>query len=135
MAAVGADTDGVELHIGDRVRDEMFGLGTVKGNVACVGGGYNLVVDYESLVGKLVFIRWESPWGWSLGTIIEKLTKEATPKLIKKFKLHQVHRRRQGTGEPAARQLLARLECCVQLVVLAHEGRVSTLVLCSSKDG
>jgi len=39
----------------------------------------------ESLVGKLVFIRWESPWGWSLGTIIEKLTKEATPKLIKKF--------------------------------------------------
>ena len=47
MAAVGADTDGVELHIGDRVRDEMFGLGTVKGNVACVGGGCNLLVDWD----------------------------------------------------------------------------------------
>mgnify|MGYP001372946788 CR=1 FL=1 len=42
MAAVGADTDGVELHIGDRVRDEMFGLGTVKGNVWVLPGYFLL---------------------------------------------------------------------------------------------
>lgn len=38
----------------------------------------------ESLVGKLVFIRWEPPHGWCLGTISQKIT-NATPRLFKKF--------------------------------------------------
>ena len=38
----------------------------------------------ESLVNKLVFIRWEPPHGWSLGTITHKIT-SATPRLYKKF--------------------------------------------------
>ena len=35
-------------------------------------------------VGKLVYLRWESPIGWVLGTIKAEITK-ATPKLFKKF--------------------------------------------------
>ena len=42
-----------------------------------------LLLD-DSLVGKLVFIRWEPPFGWSLGTILDKIT-NSTPRLFKKF--------------------------------------------------
>ena len=38
----------------------------------------------DSLVSKLVYIRWEPPHGWSLGTITLKIT-SATPRLFKKF--------------------------------------------------
>ena len=38
----------------------------------------------DSLVSKLVYIRWEPPHGWSLGTITHKTT-SATPRLFKKF--------------------------------------------------
>ena len=42
-----------------------------------------LLLD-DSLVGKLVFIRWEPPFGLSLGTILVKIT-SSTPRLFKKF--------------------------------------------------
>ena len=38
----------------------------------------------DSLVSKLVYIRWESPHRWSLGTITHKIT-SATPRLFKKY--------------------------------------------------
>ena len=38
----------------------------------------------ESLVQGLIFMRWEAPWGWFLGTISEMLT-AATPRLLKRF--------------------------------------------------
>ena len=37
----------------------------------------------ESLVGKSVYMRWEK-YGWQLGRIYEKLTKD-TPRLFNKF--------------------------------------------------
>ena len=37
-----------------------------------------------SLVGKLVYLRWESPYGWMLGVIKEQIT-SATPRLFKKY--------------------------------------------------
>ena len=39
----------------------------------------------EKLVSKLVYIRWEPPHGWSLGTITHKIT-SSTPRLFKKYK-------------------------------------------------
>ena len=42
---VGKDADGAELHVGSRVRDEMFGTGTITGKVACAGGGFNVLID------------------------------------------------------------------------------------------
>ena len=37
-----------------------------------------------SLVGQLIFICWEAPYGWSMGTITELIT-SAIPCLFKKF--------------------------------------------------
>ena len=100
---------GNALKLGQLVIDNIFGEGEVRGTEPLEkGAGVNVLIRWvekpdekprsrgaqhltqpqlldESLIGKLVFIRWESPWGWSLGTIIEKLTKEATPRLFKKF--------------------------------------------------
>ena len=38
----------------------------------------------DALVGQKVYLRWETPWGWTLGVITERLT-SATPRLFKKF--------------------------------------------------
>ena len=38
----------------------------------------------DLIVGKLVYIRWEPPHGWSLGIITHQIT-SATPRLFKKF--------------------------------------------------
>ena len=38
----------------------------------------------DSLVSKLVYIRWEPPHGWSLGNITHRIT-SATPRLFKKY--------------------------------------------------
>ena len=38
-----------------------------------------------SLVGKLVYLRWESPAGWVLGTVKDEEITRATPCLFKKF--------------------------------------------------
>ena len=36
-------------------------------------------------IGRVVWVvRWETPWGWTLGMITERLT-HATPRLFKKF--------------------------------------------------
>eukprot|EP00966_Prymnesium_polylepis_P123369 2852495-Prymnesium_polylepis.1 len=125
MAAVGADTDGVELHIDDRVRDEMLGLGTVKGSVTCVGGGCNLLIDWDvpppaggaAEAGRggthLTFVSAgtgrAAPAG-ATATVRNAHTGAAWERGDVDSKTHQevqlprqVHRWRQGTGEPAAR--------------------------------
>ena len=67
----------------------------------------------DSLVGKLLLIRWEPPYGWSMGTIAEKIT-SATPRLFKKFHYHIKY----SDGA------WGRRGCGLQLVVPAREGQV-----------
>ena len=76
----------------------------------------------RSSASKLVYIRWEPPHGWSLGTITHKIT-SATPRLFKKFNFKVKYIDGSiGPGQPPSRQLRFRPDCAVQLVVPVGEG-------------
>ena len=40
------DRNGTELKEGSLVEDEIFGPGFARGVVACVGGGFNILIDW-----------------------------------------------------------------------------------------
>ena len=82
----------------------------------------------RSSASKLVYIRWEPPHGWSLGTITHKIT-SATPRLFKKFNFKVKYI--DGSIGPGQRlpldirhttTTLFRPDCAVQLVVPVGEG-------------
>ena len=45
---VDTDSSGVELYVGDRVRDVLFGLGTITGTAAVAGGGTSARIRWDT---------------------------------------------------------------------------------------
>ena len=84
----------------------------------------------DSLVGKLVYLRWVTPWGWTLGVITERLT-SSTPRLFKKFN-YRIKWSSDGSKGPANLQpenySQPRPNSSLQLVVPVGEGGVNGLL-------